>query len=423
VLLSVQGVATQDRGGELPQDDWRRKADESIERVRKGDFRVELVAPDGRRLPGLEIKVNQTRSHFRFGTCVDGVPDSMHEDDRRYRAFILKHFNTLVCCNDMKWYLNERADGQLDYEVADGWMRFAETHGLAMHGHCVFWAFGGFNPEWVRDLPSAQLERAMGRRLESVMSRYRGRLNSWDVNNEMLDGHFYADRLGPGIRPWMFKRARAIDPTTPLFVNDRFMFRNVLRTARLSHQISELMSAGAEVGGIGLQNHECQHINLGDGVAAGSAMTPEVIRLILDTLARHGLPIHLSEISAVSKSDERRADVLEAIYRIGYAHPRVEAIVLWGFWANRIWLGPRAAIVNADWSLNAAGARLSKLLLEEWRTNVEVRTNGEGIATFRGFYGSYELEVVDEDGRAHSGSCVLTPGSKAATVHLRQVVR
>jgi hypothetical protein len=109
------------------------------------------------------------------------------------------------------------------------------------------------------------------------------------------------------------------------------------------------------------------------------------------------------------------------MFRIGYAHPRVEAIVLWGFWANRIWLGPESAIVNADWSLNAAGERLSKLLLEEWRTTATVSTNEHGVVAFRGFYGSYELELVDEDGRAHSGSCALTPDSKSATVRLRQL--
>jgi GH35 family endo-1,4-beta-xylanase len=420
MLLVSQVSAAQDRAGGLPLDDWRRRADERIERLRTADFDVELFAPDGRRLRRAEVRVTQTRSHFRFGTCVDGVADATHEDDRRYRAFILDHFNTLVCCSAMKWSANERVQGQPTYEVADGWVRFAEANGLDVHGHCVFWALDPFNPEWVRELSGARLKRAMKRRLDSVMSRYRGRLISWDVNNEMLDGRFYAGRLGPRIRRWMFQRARKRDPATPLFVNDRFMFRNLLRAALLSHQIDELIEAGADVGGIGLQHHECQSINLGDGEAEDSAMTPDAIWQILDALARHDLPLHLSEISAVAESDERRADVLEAIYRIGYAHPRVDAIILWGFWEKRIWLGSNAAIVNADWSLNAAGERISQLLLDEWRTNETVRTDAWGMATFRGFYGRYELVVVEDDGRALSGHCELIPGSTSATVRLQR---
>lgn len=46
------------------------------------------------------------------------------------------------------------------------------------------------------------------------------RFQHWDVNNEMLHGWFYSDRLKPGIRNWMFKAAHNTDPHAKLFVND-----------------------------------------------------------------------------------------------------------------------------------------------------------------------------------------------------------
>ena len=46
------------------------------------------------------------------------------------------------------------------------------------------------------------------------------RFQHWDVNNEMLHGWFYSDRLKPGVRNWMFKAAHNTDPHAKLFVND-----------------------------------------------------------------------------------------------------------------------------------------------------------------------------------------------------------
>ena len=42
----------------------------------------------------------------------------------------------------------------------------------------------------------------------------------WDVNNEMLHGSFFADRLGSSIRDWMYKAASEADPDVDLFIND-----------------------------------------------------------------------------------------------------------------------------------------------------------------------------------------------------------
>lgn len=46
------------------------------------------------------------------------------------------------------------------------------------------------------------------------------RFAHWDVNNEMLHGRFFAERLGKPVREWMFKAAAELDPDADLFVND-----------------------------------------------------------------------------------------------------------------------------------------------------------------------------------------------------------
>jgi hypothetical protein len=62
-------------------------------------------------------------------------------------------------------------------------------------------------------------------------------------------------------------------------------------------------------------------------------------------------------------------------------------------------MGPDAALMDADNTLNAAGIRISHLLREEWTTRGAVQSDAGGRANFRGFYGVYSLEISLPDGR------------------------
>lgn len=132
----------------------------------------------------------------------------------------------------------------------------------------------------------------------------------------------------------------------------------------------------------------------------------------LDRLAATGLPIHLTEISAKSVSEERRAEALETLFRVGYSHPGVEAILLWGFWGKipRWWTRIGRCF--------EPGRRLARLLLETWRTTAHPETDAEGVAKFRGFYGTYEITAAGADGRVLKTTVELPPGTTTAEVKL-----
>ncbi len=405
--------------------DWKTVANERIERIRKGDFLLTVTDAGGRPLAGVTVQLRQTRSDFHFGTCINGDPTSQAVDEVAYRKFILDHFNTLVCENHMKWYAVEKQRDQVTFDRADAYMQFAAEHNLAMRGHCLFWAKVKFVQKWVQALPDDELRAEMEAHLNAIVPRYRGRLIAWDVNNEMLDGHFYKDRLGEAIRPWMFKRAAALDPQTPLHVNDYAILGHGPRTKQFIGQIKDLQKAGAPIGGIGIQEHACERIILDPKEAEDRPerkynvrVTPQEMYATLDELAELDLPIHLTEISAKHKDESARADALEALFRVGFSHPKVEAILIWGFWAKRHWLGADAALVKADWSLTESGKRLSDMLLKEWRTTAQVKSDATGRVAFRGFYGDYEVVVRDGGGAARKGEAKLTPEALTATVKL-----
>jgi hypothetical protein len=131
-----------------------------------------------------------------------------------------------------------------------------------------------------------------------------------------------------------------------------------------------------------------------------SPLTPEAFLAILDRIHEAtGLPIHLTEVSAKDHDPVKRADALETLFRLGFSHEAVQAILVWGFGAKTHWMGPDAALMDADNTLNAAGIRISHLLQEEWTTRGSVQADTGGHAVFRGFYGVYALEVSLPDGR------------------------
>jgi GH35 family endo-1,4-beta-xylanase len=293
-----------------------------------------------------------------------------------------------------------------------------------MRGHCLFWEKKEFAQPWLAALDQSGMRAAMERRLTATVGRYAGRLVSWDVNNEILDGSFYHQRLGPDATAWMFKEAARLDPKALLFVNEYGILADREKTERYLELIRDLRARGAQVGGIGVQSHDLDRLTV-DGrlvLAPGerpewlltTPITPEAFLETLDRLhGETGLPIHLTEASAKFPDAVRRADLLEMLFRLGFSHPAVEAIMLWGFGAKTHWMGPDAALQNADGTLTAAGSRISHLLREEWSTRGNGVTGADGRLAFRGFYGAYELGV-----RESVQEVRLTKSAPSASVQL-----
>ncbi len=424
VLLGMLAMSAC-RDGALPE--WRREADLRIERHRKGDFALTLVDADGTPLAA-ELDLRLDRHHFEFGTCVNGRLFQEDADGERYRRFVLDHFNSGVAENSMKWYATEKERGKLDYETADRIAEFCAEHDLSLRGHCLFWSREKFVKwqAWLLELEGDELRAAVRERIERIVPRYRSQVTCWDVNNEMLDGEFYASRA-PGIRAEMFERAHALDPDAPLFCNEFGILGVEDKRDRYLELIAGLHSAGAPVGGIGIQEHACERFTTARQAAGYDAdeteervmhesLSPEDAIRDLDLLAATGLRIHLTEISCKTPDEEARAVGIETLLRVGFSHPAVDAILLWGFWARSHWLGPDAALVDADWQLTAAGERYVQLVGEEWSTHTAGPTAVDGTYAFRGFYGTYTGTATPADGTARPVRVELTPDARAARV-------
>ena len=409
-----------------PPPDWRVEADRRIETLRKGEVTLHFPDVPGESNEVVSVKVRQTRHAFKFGTCVNQYwLRSDRPEGEKYREFIARHFTAMVAESAMKWPQTEPAPGERFFEHADAMVAFAKTHDLALRGHTLFWSKIKFKADWMRELEGPPLREAMRAHVNAIVPRYRENVIAWDVNNEMLNARFFAERVGGEIRADIFKWAHAAAPEIPLFVNEYSILNEPDRVEEYLKLIRDLTDAGAKVGGIGIQEHAAERVlrvpsdtNTPErqGVVP---LTPEGIWGTLDRLHKEtGLPIHITEISFRSEDPVVRGDALDKFFRVAFAHEAVDALMLWGFWRRAHWLGEEAALVDADFNLLPGGKRLLHLLETEWKTTTEGDVDG-GAFTFPGFYGEYEGEALLSDGTRKLFAFELKKGAKTVSVRYR----
>jgi len=292
----------------------------------------------------------------------------------------LDNFEWAVFENQTKWPHNEAVQGVLDYSNADAMYAICEQNGIPVRGHCVFWAVDQYIQSWVKALDTASLGQAMESRINSVVGRYKGKFEHWDVNNEMLHGSWYQDQLGANARATMFKKVKAVDSQAKLFVNDYSVVAGG-RTSDYLSQIQSLQSQGAPVDGIGAQCH------------FSDDPIPSAVYARLDLLASTGLPIWVTEFDVGSPDPQIRASMLERFYRTVFSHSAVEGILMWGFWAGAHWRGPESALVDLNWTINAAGQQYFALI-DEWTTRENGLSTANGRWSTRAFHGEYEILVT-----------------------------
>ncbi|KAH9303719.1 hypothetical protein KI387_008123, partial [Taxus chinensis] len=347
------------------------------QKVRMRDVILKISGAEVKKFHGFCVKVKQIHNSFPLGTCINR--NSIDNED--YVAFFVKFFNWAVFENEMKWPWTEPQKGQHNYKDADDLTDLCKCHGIRIRGHCIFWEDQNAVPQWVRALNKEELRAAIQNRIADLLSRYSGRFQHFDVNNEMLHNSFYQERLGKEIWAYMFKMVHQLDPSATLFVNDYHVEDG--RDARSSpekyiDQIVYLQTQGAPVGGIGVQGHSAYPVG-------------SIISSALDKLSVLGLPIWFTEVDVHSANEFVRADDLEVFFREAFAHPAVEGIMLWGFWELAM-ATEQAHLVDADGAINVTGKRFLALK-KEWTTHLEGYTDHQGQFPFRGFHGAYEVEV------------------------------
>src|SRR5690606_21423980 len=133
-----------------------------------------------------------------IGTAVATGPLS---SESAYRDTLNREFNQVTAENATKWDATEPNQGQFDFSGADQIVQNAQANNQTIHGHTLVWH--NQTPGWVQNLDANQMRAAMENHISTVVGRYAGQIESWDVVNEVfnedgsLRNSFWLQRLGP----------------------------------------------------------------------------------------------------------------------------------------------------------------------------------------------------------------------------------
>lgn len=364
---------------------------DSIAKYRKGEIIVKAKR-------GEKVSVEQLTHEFWFGCAIsNGLAGNTWSEETKkvYKEKFLENFNSAVTENAVKWANMEPRRGEINYRTVDVILEWCESNNIPLRGHNLFWGIPQFVQQWVKDLCDDELRLVIQNRAETVAARYRGRFAEYDLNNEMIHGNYYEDRLGSEITKLMAQWVHNGDPDAKLWLNDYDILTGVKLADYMAH-IRKLLGQGVPIAGIGVQGH-----------LHAETFSREALRNALDSLALFRLPVRITEfnmpgqrskyyrekITIMTPEEEQlKAKELVDYYRICFAHPAVEGILMWGFWEGANWI-PVSSLYRRDWTPTPAAEAYKNLIFSEWWTNVSGKAGRNGSFATRAFFGKYRVTV------------------------------
>lgn len=399
----------------------RGKIERDIEENRKGQFVINFKDENGEPISDVRVKIRQKKHEFKFG-CSSFYLDQYEDEERRrlYRERFKQLFNYAVV--PFYWDTLEPEEGKPRFDKdspfvsrrppIDTIMEFCRENGIRAKGHCL--VYNSFQPSWISD-DNETLKRQITKRIKEIGERYGDEIFDFDVINEMIS--IYKNAYpGNGMRnmqisdeadheKWAFETCRRYLPNANLYWNEGMFesFGKDYKGFRSFYylMIEKMLREGVRIDGIGMQYH----------AYASKESAEEKLREVcnplrmIDVLERYGdfrLPIHISEVSIPSYSNETgdeelQAELTERLYKLWFSSKYCESIVWWNLCDNTAYKTENvyhSGLLRNDCSEKGAYRVLDRLINKEWNTSLE--TTASGQLRFSGFYGDYEIEAERE---------------------------
>jgi len=201
---------------------------------------------------------------FLIGAAVS--PAITSGRDKATQDIVVKHFNSITAENVLKAALINPEPGVFNFGPADEYVAFGEKHKMFIIGHtlvwhnqCPVWFFT--NADGKPNTKEEQIERLRSH-IQAVAGRYAGRVDAWDVVNEVIDndGSYrstsWVNAFGNGdtLVKYAFKFAAQYAPTTELYYNDFNAWRPAKRDG-IVRMVKMLQKEGIRIDGVGVQGH------------------------------------------------------------------------------------------------------------------------------------------------------------------------
>jgi endo-1,4-beta-xylanase len=356
-------------------------ADAGIRENRMDSSVITVLDANGNPVEGAVVSVEQVSHDFLFGASLAGWEQFGNAEDN---AAYLERFNALFnyATVPFYWALTEPVEGSPDYARTDAMVNWCVSRGIEVKGHAVLW--GELLPDWTNGaIPPESKQQA---RVESVLGRYLGLVDKWEVLNEPVNA--------PGFSlPLAHDWARNLDPDAFLLVNEYGQFYNGLPDFHAL--IENAQAEGTPVDAVGIQAH----------APIDTAFPLAEMQGWLDWYGELGHEIHITEFTPGSNGnpvlaspwrgvwdEAAQADYAEDFYRICFSHPDVKAISWWDFCDVGAWV-PGGGMLRSDLSPKPVYERLNRLINEEWKTASQGESQIGGAFYFTGYHGTYRVRI------------------------------
>ena len=386
---------------------------------RVGRAVVRCVSADGV-LAGQKVQVEQVSHDFLFGNIgFDFLDYAVGADSSEFTAQLLDDYLGLFNATTLPFYLGrfEAVRGCTDAVRIEAAAQLFKQRGHVVKGHPLVWHT--VVPSWLNHLPLDEVEATLRGRIKREVGGFAGLIDTWDAINEaVIMPVFTAEENAVTKLAWLkgrlamvrmaFEEARAANPQAYLLINDFDL------SSAYECLIEGCLEAGIQIDAIGLQTHMHQ------GFRGEEHLLDKV-----ESFARYGLPINLTETSLVSgelmpssivdlndfqveqwpstpAGENRQADEIARHYTALVSHPAVKSIVYWGMTDRGSWLGAPIGLVRADGTRKRAYDTLKSLVKDDWWVGPsEGMTNEDGCFELTGWLGTYDITIAGTTQRVH----------------------
>lgn len=408
------------------------KIAEDIEKYRKGNAEIVVTDKNGNIIPNAKISIKQKSHEFRFGANLF-LLDEMETDEKNaeYKKYFADVFNMATL--PFYWDSTEPQRGNLRYNkdstplyrrpTIDLCMEFCEKHGIEPREHAL--AYELRFPKWLKGASTDEVKSELRRRYGEIGKRYANSIETIEVTNEMLWNNgvtdFYFD---PDYVRWCFELAEEFFPDNKLVINEATneSWRELTPESNPYYRyIKANMEKGARIDAIGMQYHMFYRKE-DEAKVAEALYSPQNLYKIMDMMNSFDKPLQITEITipAYSNSVEDeaiQAEIIEWLYKIWFSCPTVEQIIYWNLvdgychvedatpekireTQGNMTLGENyyyGGLIRFDMTPKPAYYKIKELTQNTWHTETKATTDENGVATFRGFYGQYEVEISAGD--------------------------
>ncbi|NUQ61552.1 MAG: endo-1,4-beta-xylanase [Pirellulales bacterium] len=383
------------------------RIDANIERYRKGDATIEVVGDDGQPVPGASLAIEQKTHEFLFG-CNAFVLGQMGDKNGKYEETFARLFNFATV--PFYWEGTEPVQGQLRYEEgspdrwrrppADRYLPFARKHGITLKGHPLLWH--AYNPPWLPK-DAEELKKLYQKRFAEIAARYAREIPIWDVVNESLvcAKDYPLNSPDRAYVAWAFREVvKVFRPDNLLMINEVTSFhRGAGEENAYFRQVRQLINDGVDVRGIGFQFHFFSFEAL-EKYLSDPSYAPQKLLDTYESFAALDRPLFVTEITIPTPPEDGEAVQAEAVgnlYRLWFSAPRMAGITWWNLGDGTAVKGENKAmggLVDDQLDPKESYRTLDKLINQDWKTKLSMKTDASGKARFRGFLGKYTVRAT-----------------------------